>query len=633
MSSSVGGTVVWNLDVNSKNFDAKLASAKSKVDGLATSTKTKGQQIGAAFTAIGKSSIAATAAITGLVAVFRPFIRDAVTRIDILNNFPKVMSNMGISADEAAKASDRIVAGIKGLPTALDTATLAVQRLTTKTKDVDESTDIFLALNNAVLAGAAPMQLQAMATEQFAQAFAKGKPDMMEWRSMMAAMPAQLDQVAKSMKLTSADELGAKLRDGTVTMEEFSNTLVKLNSKGVGGLPTLAEQAKNATGGIGTAMANARIAVVRGIVSIMKAIGTPNITKAITSIGEKLEGFFNLIAKNADVAAFFIGTILVVAFTAMGIALIKATWPILLVAAAVTGLYLAYKRFKPQVDAVIGAIRSVVAVFMVFWNTIKPIREFIVNQFKAAWNDLRAAFESIKQSITPFIPLLKVLAVVLGVILLAPVLVMIATIAVLTAVFVAITTVVSRVIGWFSRLAAIYLSVVSRIYTATTSKLGAVINLFKELPGRILRALGSLGSLLYNSGKDLINGLKKGITDAIGGAIDAVKNVAGKVGGAFKSVLGIKSPSKVFEGYGQDITAGLVKGIAAGQGIVESTVNGLSSDTQVGVQTKTTSSESESGIVNHIGTINISSEVDGKRWLERLTRDSEVISKGLVLGV
>lgn len=41
----------------------------------------------------------------------------------------------------------------------------------------------------------------------------------------------------------------------------------------------------------------------------------------------------------------------------------------------------------------------------------------------------------------------------------------------------------------------------------------------------------------------------------------------------------------------------------------------------------------ESGVVNHIGNINISSEVDGKRWLERLTRDSEVISKGLVLGV
>lgn len=36
------------------------------------------------------------------------------------------------------------------------------------------------------------------------------------------------------------------------------------------------------------------------------------------------------------------------------------------------------------------------------------------------------------------------------------------------------------------------------------------------------------------------------------------------------------------------------------------------------------------GIENHIGTINISSEVDGEKWLQRLTQNQEIISKGLV---
>ena len=36
------------------------------------------------------------------------------------------------------------------------------------------------------------------------------------------------------------------------------------------------------------------------------------------------------------------------------------------------------------------------------------------------------------------------------------------------------------------------------------------------------------------------------------------------------------------------------------------------------------------GIENHIGTINISSEVDGEKWLQRLTKNQETISRGLV---
>jgi len=314
MSNASGGSIVWNLDINAANFNSKLAEARSSVNNLSDDTSKGSQKIKGAFTAIGKSSLIAAASIGGLVAVFRPFINDAVTRIDILNNFPKVMANMGIAADDAAKATDKITAGLQGLPTALDTATLAVQRLTTKTGDVSESTDIFLALNNAILAGGAPMQLQASATEQFAQAFAKGKPDMMEWRSMVAAMPAQLDQVAKSMGMASADQLGESLRDGSVTMEQFSNELVKLNSKGVGGLPTFAEQAKNATGGIATGMANARIAVTRGIVKIMQSIGTSKIADTISSIGARIEQVFGFIAKHLDVVAVGVGVVLASAF-------------------------------------------------------------------------------------------------------------------------------------------------------------------------------------------------------------------------------------------------------------------------------------------------------------------------------
>ena len=166
---------------------------------------------------------------------------------------------------------------------------MAVQRLTTRTNDVKKSEDIFLAFNNAVLAGGAPMELQSAATEQFAQAFAKGKPDMMEWRSMLSAMPAQLTQVAKAMGQPSVDVLGEKLRDGSISMDDFSQALVGLNSKRVGGLPNLKDQALNATGGVSTGMAVMNTAVQRGVTSIMEAIGGANLNNAIGTIGSAFE--------------------------------------------------------------------------------------------------------------------------------------------------------------------------------------------------------------------------------------------------------------------------------------------------------------------------------------------------------
>ena len=85
---------------------------------------------------------------------------------------------------------------LSGLPTTLDQGASAVQRFTSANGDVEKSTDLFLALNNAILAGGASTEIQATALEQMSQAYAKGKPDMMEWRSLMTAMPAQLKQVA-----------------------------------------------------------------------------------------------------------------------------------------------------------------------------------------------------------------------------------------------------------------------------------------------------------------------------------------------------------------------------------------------------------------------------------------------------
>lgn len=85
------------------------------------------------------------------------------------------------------------------------------------------------------------------------------------------------------------------------------------------------------------------------------------------------------------------------------------------------------------------------------------------------------------------------------------------------------------------------------------------------LPGKILAGLGHLNNLLAGAGRDIISGLLHGIENAASGMLSYVSGLASKVSGAFKSVLHILSPSRVFAEHGQFIVAGLVQGLQAGE--------------------------------------------------------------------
>lgn len=582
MSTSVG-QIHYELDLDTSKFDAKASSIRQKLSNAGRETSTFGDRL----KDVGKSAVIAGAGIGAMVAVLNPFIQDAAKRLDTMNNFPKVMSNMGISATDASKAIDKIDQGIRGLPTPLDTATLAVQRLTSKTQDVDKSTDIFLALNNAVIAGGAPMELQATATEQFAQAFAKGRPDMMEWRSMLAAMPAQLSQVAKHMKLASADELGEKLRDGTISMEEFSDALITLNSTGVGGLPNFAEQAKNASNGLGTAMANAKTAVTRGIAKIMDSIGSSRIAEFITNVGKKLETVFQFIADHIQEVAVFIGVILAGAFAVLAVKVILATWPILAIAAAVTLLFMAYKKFKPQIDAVIEKFKE-------FWNLIKPIRDFVVGQLVSAWKNFIDMFKNLMKTLQPIMPVLKVLGVILLVSVLAPILAIIATVAAFILILSGIIWVVKKVwhaieVAWgfiknvtltvwnaiwtvistvFSAIWNVVSTVFSAIWNFISPILSFILDLFTIVFGAILLVVVFVVKSIYERIVSVITTLYniwKTIWDAVYEVVSTIWNaIYGVISDIVGKIINFFAPAATWLwDKGVAIVRGLVNGIVA----------------------------------------------------------------------
>lgn len=120
----------------------------------------------------------------------------------------------------------------------------------------------------------------------------------------------------------------------------------------------------------------------------------------------------------------------------------------------------------------------------------------------------------------------------------------------------------------------------SGITSAVSSGVSSMMNFITSIPSRIMGVFSGAGSWLLSAGQNIIQGLINGITNAIGGAISAVKNaVSGIIDGA-KSLLGIASPSKVFDReIGRMIPAGLGRGVSENERAatrpVEDMVNSL----------------------------------------------------------
>src|SRR5690606_13821310 len=143
---------------------------------------------------------------------------------------------------------------LMGLPTALDSMAGMVQQLAPLTGGLSEATDLSLALNNALLTGGKSTDIQANALEQYTQMLAVGKVDMAAWRSMVTAMPGQMNQLSESLLGAGAKsmDLYEAMKTGEVGFDEFNAAVLRLNSEGTGAFASFEEQARSATDGIAT---------------------------------------------------------------------------------------------------------------------------------------------------------------------------------------------------------------------------------------------------------------------------------------------------------------------------------------------------------------------------------------------
>lgn len=301
----------------------------------------------------------------------------AIQRFDTLESYPRVMQAMGHSTEDVTRSTKKLAAGIEGLPTTLNEVVGTAQRLTSITGDINKSTDLTLALNNAFLASGSSSADASRGLQQFSQMLSAGKVDMQSWKTLQETMPYALQKTAESFGFagqSAQNDFYSALKEGRITFNQFSSKLVELNG-GVGGF---AELAKTNSKGIQTSFGNLKNAVVKGVANTIKALD--DLTKAATG---------KTIAENFDALKVIINA----AFGVI-VNVIKASTPVFQTLFSILGTGVSVISFLTP--AIIGLVAALV--------TMRAI-----NQAVKTTKDLISAWKTFKTTATGAIQIINLM--------------------------------------------------------------------------------------------------------------------------------------------------------------------------------------------------------------------------------
>lgn len=398
-----------------------------------------------------------------------------------------------------------------------------------------------------------------------------------------------------------------------------------------------------------------------------------------------------------------VGVVLVVAFGALAVAawsaaagVIAATWPILLIGAAIAGLaailvyaYNNWDTFRNVVDTVVSFVRDNAA------PAFELIKSAVISFYEVA---LAPLIGYIQQNSEAFANIGKVLlviaAVIVGVLVVAfvaGIAVMIALAAVGSIVIVALVAVIAviynviqvlwdwigtardvagGIIDNIENIIQVFWDMANNVGTAVANvvraiwmviqvgwdlaqnigsaiadaarwvwslamkandmaneiggAVGRAVAWFFGLPGRILGAVGNLGSVLLNAGRDVVAGLIRGITDKIG-------ELKSKLGELTRLIPFSKGPPakdrRLLRPSGQWIMGGLMDGIASRVPDLRKQLNGITD-----VLPSTIDARGRAATVNQLAAVAgpgmvvnnyVQGSIRSDRDLVRLVRDSQ----------
>ena len=299
------GSAYMNVVPKFPGLASQVKAALGGVDVAAPGTRMGGALGGSmakGFVKAGAVAGAVSAVTSKVAGEVSAHVGAAISRFDILNNYPRVMENLGYTSAQATASITEMSDRLQGLPTRLDAMVSSVQGFTAITGDIEKSTKLGLALNDALLAGGQGSEVASRATEQFRQVLAKGKPELEDWRALTSAAPGQMDMLAKSMlgAEASANDLYYALGGGDqksydgphIAIDDLIDKIIELDEVGADGLASFRQQAEEATGGLQTSLENLSNAWTRGIADTFDTVGTDRVARVVEDMkGAVRDGF------------------------------------------------------------------------------------------------------------------------------------------------------------------------------------------------------------------------------------------------------------------------------------------------------------------------------------------------------
>ena len=579
------------------SINSELNSALSSVSSTATkSGSNAASSFSGGFSAkVGGIMGVASTIASGAFSAISNSMTAAISRADTLNNYPKVMQNLGYSAEDASASISKISSSLDGLPSSTDSVASMVQQLAPLTSGLDEATDLGLALNNMMLASGASTADVSRAMQQYTQILSKGVPDMQDWKTLQEVMPGQLNQVAQSLlgAGASSNDLYNALKDGTLTMDDFNAAVMDLNTNGLDGFASFEQQARDATQGIGTAIDNVQTRITRAITSIIECIGVENISGAINAFSSS----FSVIA---DVVVGIIEQIKPVIaeifnyFTSGSSGISQALTTImpalseicnLVGSVLATALQVCWATLEPVITAVLPAavvvIQTIISVVQGLLEVLNGVLSFVAGVFTGNWEQAWSGVQQIADGIWNTISSLIsgsinfVLSIITGILSAiserwhsawSAMSSLASSIwnGIQNAISIAINAVSSVIDSVLSTISSVWNSVWSSISgffsgiwdglkNAASNGISAVFDTVCGIKDSICDFFANAGTWLLDSGRAIIQGLIDGITGAIGGAIDAVSGAVGQIRNLFPFSPAKEGP---FSGHGYTTYSG-----------------------------------------------------------------------------
>lgn len=572
MANTNLGTAWIQIKPSMKGMTSSIRSELAGIGGA------EGSSAGSSFSTAFAAKIGAVSAITERVLssginMIKNQLSDAVVRADTLERFPKVMEQMGYSAEIASDTIKKLMKGVEQVPTPLNEVVSGTQRLVSVTRNVEKASDWMLAISNAMLANGASASRASDATEQFLQVVSRGKPMGQDWLTIMEVAPGVLDELAKSLGYSSATlggDMYTALQNGTLSMEDFMAALVNMNENGTDNFAALSEVAKTATGGIETAITTMKQSISNAIVAIIQEIGAENITAFIEKVKEALVGLVGVIKNimmflkdNWSWLQYVAGA--VVAFFA-GATVIKG---ILKIKNAVTSLGQAiHGLFGKAVQTAVAknAGGMFKGVGKAISNALVSLKDILVNAVNVVMEPIKALLKGIGEAIAGFFKAFASPEIAMGAAMFA-----LAAAAIAAAIFL-IGSAIGAVMPALTELFNNIIMPIAQFIADT------VLNLITTLTDAVVTltqgALIPLGEFMVNSFVAVLETVTNMITSLTQGALiplidtlsGAFVNILRTVGDIINNVLGtalrgiaeiVRSVGTAFEGMGRAIRMAL----------------------------------------------------------------------------